>query len=112
MQLDPAPYLLDGAWVPGPSTSDVTVLEVRDPRDDALVGRIPVGGPADVDAAVAGAVKAATGWARTSPGERSSLLKAAARELRERFPARFATWEEALTRVGRLSEEYADPAAR
>jgi acyl-CoA reductase-like NAD-dependent aldehyde dehydrogenase len=61
------------------------VLEVRDPRDDALVGRIPVGGPADVDAAVAGAVKAAPGWARTSPGERSSLLKAAARDLRARL---------------------------
>jgi acyl-CoA reductase-like NAD-dependent aldehyde dehydrogenase len=81
MQLDPAPYLLDGAWVPGPTE----VLDVRDPRDDALVGRIPVGGPADVDAAVAGAVKAAVGWARTSPGERSSLLKAAARDLRARI---------------------------
>ncbi len=30
-----------------------------------------------------------------------------AREVRERFPARFATWEEALTRVGALSEQYA-----
>jgi protein arginine N-methyltransferase 1 len=42
----------------------------------------------------------------------SASLAEIARELRERFPARFATWEEALTRVGRLSEEYADPAAR
>jgi protein arginine N-methyltransferase 1 len=31
-----------------------------------------------------------------------------ARELRERFPARFATWEAALTRVGGLSEQYAE----
>ena len=85
MQLDPAPFLLDGAWVPGPTGSSTAALEVRDPRDDALVGRIPVGGPADVDAAVAGAVKAAAGWARTSPGERSSLLKAAARDLRARL---------------------------
>ena len=81
MQLDPAPYLLDGAWVPGPT---VPVIDVVDPSDDALVGRIPVGGPADVDAAVAGAVKAAAAWARTSPGERTSLLKAAARDLRDR----------------------------
>ncbi len=80
MQLDPAPFLLDGAWVPGPAE----VLEVRDPRDDRLVGTIPVGSPADVEAAVAGAVKAAAGWARTSPGERTSALKAAARELRAR----------------------------
>ena len=80
MQLDPAPLLLDGVWLPGPAET----LEVRDPRDDALVGRIPVGGPAEVDAAVAGAVKAAAGWARTSPGEWSSRLKAAARDLRAR----------------------------
>jgi delta 1-pyrroline-5-carboxylate dehydrogenase len=64
MQLDPAPLLLDGAWVPGPDET----LEVRDPRDDALVGRIPVAGAAEVEAAVGGAAKAATGWARTSPG--------------------------------------------
>ena len=81
MQLDPALILLDGAWLPGPAE----VLDVRDPRDDALVGRIPVSGPAEVDAAVGGAVKAAAGWARTSPGERASLLKAAARELRTRL---------------------------
>ena len=31
-----------------------------------------------------------------------------AREVRAAFPARFPTWEEALTRVGRLSEGYAD----
>ena len=80
MQLDPAPLLLDGTWLPGPAEA----LEVRDPRDDGLVGRIPVAGPAEVDAAVAGAVKAAAGWARTSPGERSALLKAAARDLRAR----------------------------
>ena len=81
MQLDPALLLLDGAWLPGPAE----VLDVRDPRDDALVGRIPVSGPAEVDAAVGGAVEAAAGWARTSPGERASLLKAAARELRTRL---------------------------
>ena len=80
MQLDPAPLLLDGTWLPGPAEA----LEVRDPRDDALVGRIPLAGAAEVDAAVAGAVKAAAAWARTSPAERSGLLKAAARELRER----------------------------
>jgi acyl-CoA reductase-like NAD-dependent aldehyde dehydrogenase len=79
MQLDPAPLLLDGSWVPGPEQT----LEVRDPSDDALVGRIPVAGAGEVDAAVGGAVKAAAGWARTSPGDRSAALKAAARALRE-----------------------------
>ena len=80
MLLDPAPVLLDGTWLPGPEE----LLEVRDPRTDELVGRVPLCGPAEVAAAVAGAVKAAPGWARTSPGDRSALLKAAARALRER----------------------------
>ena len=81
MQLDPAPLLLDGAWVPGPAAS----LDVVDPRDDALVGRVPRCGQVEVDAAVAGAQKAATGWARTHPGERSAALKAGARGLRARL---------------------------
>ena len=35
-----------------------------------------------------------------------------AREVQAAFPARFPTWEEALTRVGRLSEGYADGGGR
>ena len=35
-----------------------------------------------------------------------------AREVQAAFPARFSTWEEALTRVGRLSEGYADGGGR
>ncbi len=80
LPLDPAPVLLDGAWVPASGET----LDVLDPRDDTLVGRIPLCGPQEVEAAVAGAAKAAPGWARTPAGERSGMLKAAARALRER----------------------------
>jgi len=80
VQLDPAPLLLDGRQVPGPEE----LLEVRDPRTGDLVGRVSLCGQPEVDAAVAGAAKAAAGWARTSPGERSAMLKAAARALRDR----------------------------
>ena len=78
MPLDPAPLLLDGEPVPGPAE----LLDVVDPCDDSVVGRVPLCGAAEVDVAVAGAVKAAPGWARTSPGDRSAALKAAARRLR------------------------------
>lgn len=81
MHLDPAPLLLDGVEVPGPGD----LLDVLDPSTDELVGRVPLCGQPEVDAAVAGAVKAAPGWARTSPGDRSAALKAAARALRERL---------------------------
>jgi acyl-CoA reductase-like NAD-dependent aldehyde dehydrogenase len=49
------------------------------------VGRIPVCGQSEVDAAVAAAVKAAPGWARTSPADRAAALKAGARRLRDRI---------------------------
>ncbi len=80
MHLDPAPVLLDGAWLPGPET----LLDVVDPRTDEVVGRVPLCGPAEVEAALGGAGKAAPGWARTAPAERGAALKAAARALRER----------------------------
>lgn len=38
----------------------------------------------------------------------SATLGEIARELRERFSARFATWEAALAHVGRLSETYSE----
>jgi protein arginine N-methyltransferase 1 len=38
----------------------------------------------------------------------SATLGEIARELHERFPARFASWEAALAHVGRLSEQYAE----
>jgi type I protein arginine methyltransferase len=37
----------------------------------------------------------------------SATLEQIAREMRRRFPERFGTWEEALSRVGRLSQAYA-----
>jgi succinate-semialdehyde dehydrogenase/glutarate-semialdehyde dehydrogenase len=80
LQLDPAPILLDGAWVPGPTE----VLDVVDPSDGSVVGRVPRCGEAEVEAAVAGAAKAGPAWARTSPGDRSAALKAGARALRAR----------------------------
>jgi acyl-CoA reductase-like NAD-dependent aldehyde dehydrogenase len=78
MHLDPAPLLLDGAEAPGPGE----LLDVVDPSSDEVVGRVPLCGQAEVDAAVAGAVKAAPAWARIPAGERSAALKAAARRLR------------------------------
>lgn len=76
----PTPLLLDGRALPGPGA----LLDVLDPRDDSLVGQVPLCGPAEVEAAVTGAQKATPGWARTSAGDRSAMLKAAARALRER----------------------------
>lgn len=77
---EPLLNLVEGAWTPSTSDHTITVL---DPRTDEPVTVIPAGSPADVEAAVAAAGKAAPGWARTAPAQRAGLLKQAASRLRE-----------------------------
>jgi acyl-CoA reductase-like NAD-dependent aldehyde dehydrogenase len=55
-----------------------TRIRITDPADDSLVGELPVADDAQVADAVAAARKAADGWARTAPGERAALVRAAA----------------------------------
>jgi RHH-type proline utilization regulon transcriptional repressor/proline dehydrogenase/delta 1-pyrroline-5-carboxylate dehydrogenase len=55
------------------------VLESRNPANPAeLIGRVSLGSPADADAAVAAARKAAPGWARTPAAKRAEVLRRAA----------------------------------
>lgn len=58
------------------------LIEVLDPATGELLGSIPPGDAQTVAEAVAAARAAQPGWARTSPGARGELLKAAARRLR------------------------------
>ena len=55
-----------------------TRIRITDPADDSLVGELSVADDAQVAEAVAAARKAADGWARTAPGERAALVRAAA----------------------------------
>jgi succinate-semialdehyde dehydrogenase/glutarate-semialdehyde dehydrogenase len=57
-------------------------LDVVDPATDELLDTIPAGDPEAADAAVRAARQAQGAWARTPAGERSGMLKAAARRLR------------------------------
>jgi succinate-semialdehyde dehydrogenase/glutarate-semialdehyde dehydrogenase len=57
-------------------------LDVVDPATDELLDTIPAGDPEAADAAVRAARAAQGAWARTAAGERSGMLKAAARRLR------------------------------
>src|SRR5689334_7674249 len=68
---------------PARSAHQSPVLDVLDPATGEVLGRIPAGSPEAADAAVRTARAAQPGWARTAPGERAALLKAAARRLRE-----------------------------
>jgi len=57
---------------------------VVNPASEAPAGRVPRGGPADVDAAVAAARAAFPGWAATPSAERGAALKRIAKGLKAR----------------------------
>ncbi len=57
---------------------DDTRWRVLDPADGSLVGELDAATPAEVEAAVAAARKAAPDWERTSPAERAAAVRAAA----------------------------------
>ncbi|MCQ9133501.1 aldehyde dehydrogenase family protein [Streptomyces hilarionis] len=64
---------LDGAWRPAAGRN---VIEVVDPVDEQVIGRVPAAGAEDVDAAVRAARAALPGWAATPPAERAARLTA------------------------------------
>jgi acyl-CoA reductase-like NAD-dependent aldehyde dehydrogenase len=53
-------------------------IEVDDPATEEVIGRVPAGGAADVDAAVAAAAEAFGSWRWRSADERAAMLHAAA----------------------------------
>ncbi|MFH8368156.1 aldehyde dehydrogenase family protein [Streptomyces sp. NPDC018031] len=72
---------IDGRW--RPALGDDTI-EVLNPADEQVVGRVPAGTAEDVDAAVRAARAAFPGWAATPPAERAARLAALRDELAAR----------------------------
>ncbi|MFN8041672.1 MAG: aldehyde dehydrogenase family protein [Acidimicrobiales bacterium] len=72
---------IDGAWVPSTGTGTIDVI---DASTEQVIGRIPEGTAADVDAAVAAAKAAFPAWAATSRDDRAKVLQALAEGLAAR----------------------------
>ncbi|BBC37741.1 Betaine aldehyde dehydrogenase [Streptomyces graminofaciens] len=64
---------IDGAWRPA---AGADAIEVVNPADEQVIGRVPAGTAEDVDAAVRAARAALPGWAATPPAERGALIGA------------------------------------
>ncbi|MFE5188318.1 aldehyde dehydrogenase family protein [Streptomyces sp. NPDC056628] len=64
---------IDGAWRPAAGQD---VIEVVNPADEQVIGTVPAGTAADIDAAVRAARAALPGWAATPPAERAARLTA------------------------------------
>ncbi|HZP97138.1 MAG TPA: aldehyde dehydrogenase family protein [Candidatus Limnocylindria bacterium] len=75
-----AQMLIDGALV---GSQGGKTLQVRNPANGDVVGDIPRGTTADVDAAVSAAARAFPVWASTPPSKRAAMMHEAARKMRE-----------------------------
>ncbi|MGW4445567.1 aldehyde dehydrogenase family protein [Streptomyces sp. NPDC004682] len=81
---------IDGAWRPAAGRD---VIEVVNPADEQIIGRVPAGDAQDVDAAVRAARAALPYWAATPPAERAARLAA----LRDALAARADELTETIT---------------
>ena len=75
-------FYIDGAWVDPVAPA---LLDVIDPSTEEAFTQIAIGGPADVDRAVAAAQAAFPGYARTSRAERLELLRNILAEYQKRY---------------------------
>ncbi|MEU6353488.1 aldehyde dehydrogenase family protein [Streptomyces sp. NPDC047072] len=72
---------IDGEWR---SAASPDVIEVVNPVDEQVIGRVPAGTAEDVDSAVRAARAALPGWTATAPADRAARLGA----LRDALDAR------------------------
>ena len=101
--------LIGGEWVKGTSGRRRPVVN---PADESVLTHIDDANPADLDRAIAAAMKGFALWRKTAPIKRTEILMTAARLLRERKDdiARLASqeegqpWEEGKSYVLRAAE--------
>ncbi|WP_298300580.1 NAD-dependent succinate-semialdehyde dehydrogenase [uncultured Erythrobacter sp.] len=84
-----------GLYIAGEWRQTVESFEVFDPATEEALGTVPSASEQDIEAAITGAVSAASSWRATAPRERSALLRNAAGLVRARLDdyARIMTLE-------------------
>ena len=76
-------FYIDGQWVE-PSEA-LKTLDIENPANEEIVGRIALGSAADVDKACKAAKKAFGPWSNTRPEERIKVLQRILMEYQKRF---------------------------
>jgi succinate-semialdehyde dehydrogenase/glutarate-semialdehyde dehydrogenase len=75
---------IDGEWR---KAADGKTLDVINPATEEVIGTLPRAGIVDLDAALAAAAAGFAAWRKTSPYERSKIMRKAAELVRERKDA-------------------------
>src|ERR1700724_3426972 len=75
-------FYIDGAWVAPQTRRD---LDVINPATEEVIGKVALGGPGDVDAAVAAARRAFETFSQTTREQRIALLGSVLAAYQARF---------------------------
>jgi aldehyde dehydrogenase (NAD+) len=95
-------FYIDGTWV---DPVEPRTLDVINPANEQVAGRISLGGAKDVDRAVKAARKAFTSFGQTSREERLALLERVLAEYQKRYADMAAAITEEMGAPGWLSEK-------
>ncbi|WP_321928742.1 aldehyde dehydrogenase family protein [Paraburkholderia guartelaensis] len=101
-------FYIDGAWVE--PSSAATYVDIVDPATEAVVGTLAMGGPEDVERAVAAARAAFPAWSRTSRETRLALLERVAHCYKTRMADLAAAVTEEMGAPSWLSRDLHVPA--
>ena len=73
-----------GQWINNKETPslDAATIDVENPTDNSIVGKVPAGCAADAEAALTSAKKAQVAWAKVPVGTRAKVLKGFAEVIR------------------------------
>ena len=79
-----ATMLTFGQWINNKETPslDAATIDVENPTDNSIVGKVPAGCAADAEAALSSAKKAQVAWAKVPVGTRAKVLKGFAEVIR------------------------------
>ncbi|MEL6374217.1 MAG: aldehyde dehydrogenase family protein [Pseudomonadota bacterium] len=77
-----AKFYINGGWV---DPTSATLIDVHNPADESVIGKVALGSPADVERAVAAARAAFPAYAQTSREERLELLERICKIYKRRF---------------------------
>ncbi len=75
-------FYINGRWV---APIEPTPFAIRNPATDSVIGEVALGGPADVDAAVAAAMAAFETFGQSTKAERLALLERFGQVMERRF---------------------------
>ncbi|WP_321912224.1 aldehyde dehydrogenase family protein [Paraburkholderia sp. J11-2] len=101
-------FYIDGSWVE--PSSPATYVDIVDPATEGVVGTLAMGGPEDVERAVAAARAAFPAWSRTSRDTRLALLERVAQCYKARMADLAAAVTEEMGAPSWLSRELHVPA--